>query len=180
MIKNPDYGHYDYMTVAVKTDKSAELVSNYRIFGWRELETRDDNQYDDIRHSSFQRRHKLPNKDRLQYLQVCMEEELNSIGRNKHGMNARITLVSFVFGLLGSGLVTAGILSIVLLATVAAIVCGAFLTALGTGVLLALYPLVKKTTRKEKNRFSKSSEVSNAEIAAICEEAKIMAENKDE
>lgn len=81
MIKNPDYDKYDYFVATIKTDRLEQITSYYKMFKWTMLESHDDRRYGDIEHITFYRQNKLANKDRLQYLQVCMEAELNNIGK---------------------------------------------------------------------------------------------------
>jgi hypothetical protein len=51
----------------------------YEALGWREEKREEDRQYYDMKYLVLSRPHNIPNKDRLQYLQVKMETKLNSI-----------------------------------------------------------------------------------------------------
>lgn len=173
MIKAEDE-RYDNLAVAVKTVSSEELSRYYLIFQWEQIDSYDDVRYDDVKHISYRRKHRLPNKDRLQYLQVCMEAEFNNMGKYKRNKNARETAIGLCVGLGGSGLLTVGILLIVFLLSVPAIICGAALAVLGVGVLIVLYPLIKSTKKREENRFIRLKSESKRKIDLICQEVKAM------
>ena len=74
-----DYINYDYLSVSVKSDQLSRILQCYRALGWTEITTEDDKQYYDMKYVRLRRPHKIPNKDRLQYLQVRMERAINSL-----------------------------------------------------------------------------------------------------
>lgn len=74
-----DYKNYDYLSVSVKSDQLSRILQCYRALGWTEIKTEEDRQYYDMNYVRLRRPHKLPNKDRLQYLQVRMESSINSL-----------------------------------------------------------------------------------------------------
>lgn len=74
-----DYKNYDYLSVSVKSDQLSRILQCYRALGWTEIKTEEDRQYYDMNYVRLRRPHKIPNKDRLQYLQVRMESSINSL-----------------------------------------------------------------------------------------------------
>ncbi len=82
-----DYKNFDYLDVIVKKQNEQEIVDGYLSFLWQKFDAKEDKRYNDIVHLSFKRDIVVPNKDRLQLLQVYYETALNKraeIEFNKH------------------------------------------------------------------------------------------------
>lgn len=74
---NKDYWDYDSLSLSVKSENVEDIVSSYGVFGWTEKERKADKQYSDIVNVDFVRNHNIPNKNKLQYLQVVFESLVN-------------------------------------------------------------------------------------------------------
>ncbi|MEG1527542.1 MAG: hypothetical protein RR248_02350 [Clostridia bacterium] len=169
---NRDYSRYDYLTIAIKTDKPNEILSCYKDFCWEVIESADDDQFDDIIHVSFRRKHKIANKDRLQLLQVNMETALNKLGKickNKHSKSAWLGIP---LGICDCGLAIGGILLVQYAKSLLGLLGGIF-AVLGSIVFLAILGIqIKKLFKTEIKNYIKFSDDIDREIAIICQEAR--------
>ncbi|MGN0818066.1 MAG: hypothetical protein ACI4L9_03760 [Candidatus Coproplasma sp.] len=104
-----DFKNYDYLTVSVKSAQLENILECYYALGWREVKREDDRDYYDMKYIALRRPHKIPNKDRLQLLQVRMETGVNTISsvharrHQKSGVACSVMLF-FALGLLALGL----------------------------------------------------------------------------
>ncbi|MGN0814741.1 MAG: pilin [Candidatus Coproplasma sp.] len=80
-----DIKNYDYLTISVKSAQLKRILDCYYSLGWSEVKCVDDREYYDMKYITLRRPHKIPNKDRLQLLQVRMETSVNTIS----SVNAR-------------------------------------------------------------------------------------------
>lgn len=103
-----DYTNYDYLSVSVKSDRLERILSCYSSLGWRVVKREDDRQYYNMQYFVLRRPHKIENKDRLQYLQVRMENTLNAISliiSKKHAKStalcALLSVLTLVFCVAG-------------------------------------------------------------------------------
>ena len=101
MDMSKDYNNFDYLSVSVKSDQLSRILQCYRVLGWTEVKTEDDKRYYDMSYVRLRRPHKIPNKDRLQYLQVRMESAINSlveiVGRAHVKSTAVISVLVIIF-----------------------------------------------------------------------------------
>lgn len=106
---NRDFKNYDYLTISVKTAQLDRILECYLSLGWREVKREDDREYCDMKYIALRRPHKVPDKDRLQLLQVRMENNVNAvsaINARKHAKSGAFfaVLLSLALGLLALGL----------------------------------------------------------------------------
>lgn len=109
-----DHNNYDYLAVSVKSDQLSRILHCYRALGWTEIKTEEDRQYYDMNYVRLRRPHRIANKDRLQYLQVRMENSINSLVAitnrahiKSNGIAAAGTLATLAIAALGLWLVIA-------------------------------------------------------------------------
>lgn len=178
-MKNKDYQNYDYLDIIVKTENEQEVVNAYSTFLWEKIQKKEDKQYNDVVHFSFRRPHKLPNKDRLQLLQVYYEFALNNLSDikiKKHSKSkVRICNLSFFSVALLFG---AGVFIYFLKSTLALILGGVF----ALGVIGAVIPLsfaIKKLYIKENNVYQIRKGQLEKEIQEVLLEVKSLTQNFD-
>lgn len=164
-----DYNEYDSISLALKENESERILTYYEAFGWEIYEKREDIRYFDIIHIKLKRRHVIPNKDRLQLLQVKMEAAVNGFAiarKNKHTASVITGLTLGVFALaflvLGIFLIIKGWLLPMAVA---------FIT-LGALAPLLLIPMIRNTVKKENDRFAAKFKAMTAEISRIISLAK--------
>ena len=98
-----DYNEYDHLRLTVKKDKVNEVVSAYNAFLFEEVERGEDKRYSDVFHLDLKRPHKIPNKDKLQYLQVQYEWAINKRAKaenEKHYKSQSILSIAITFSAL--------------------------------------------------------------------------------
>ena len=162
---SPDFEKYDTLSLVLKKEELVRMLGFYESFGWREYERLEDSKYFDIAHVRLFREHKIPNKDRLQLLQVKMETKINAFAsarRKKHSKSVSIAVAFAVFGLLV-------FLFGMRLAFEAEklFVFGISLSAVGLVIPLALIPAVKKCAEKENKRFASCFKTLAADMSRI-------------
>jgi len=82
-----DNENYDYLSITLQTEKVDEMVSVYKNFLWEEVSRLENKNNPNVCYLTFKRPHNVENKDRLQYLQVVMENSINDFSSrfvNKH------------------------------------------------------------------------------------------------
>jgi hypothetical protein len=145
-----DYNEYDSLSILIKKKESSAILSYYKSFGWEEYERRDDKRYFDILHIKLKRRHKIPNKDRLQFLQVEMENVLNTFSVFRKKRHLRSFISSLFFAFFAISLVSLGVFLIFLKLAVAFAVS---LVAFGIVSAIFAFPIVKKISVSENKRY---------------------------
>lgn len=145
-----DYNHYDYLNVSVKNAHRERILQCYKSLGWRVVKREKDRQFSDMISLVLARPHKMENKDRLQYLQVRMESQINSLSRTdlrRHAASDSLGITFIVFALL---LLASGIFLILGRVFAFSLLFGIVFCVLGAGLLAAcVYPFYIK--RKKEN-----------------------------
>lgn len=163
-----DYENYDYLNTTVKKDKLESLLAHYRALGWERIDEQEDNVYDDIRHLSWRRPHKIPNKDALQLFQVYIESAWNRIGKYER-MPRPLTLgFGVITGMLSAAFIVLGVVAILIAAGtfwfslgITAVVIG------GIGAILTVVFSVK-LFKMESIKSKLIIEVAKEEIDKAC------------
>lgn len=161
---------YDYLSVSVKTDSEDEMITRYGAFGWELIERADDKRYSDIAVINLRRSHTIPNKDRLQYLQVGMETAVNNISKYKQNKHAFSLALGLSIGLFDCALLSGGIVLIVLSA-LWSIIVGCLMTVTAIVVFASILTALKKLIPKENLRYDSVTERTRTELALIEKEA---------
>ena len=63
-----DYNKYDYQTIVAKIEKANRLIEDYASFGWKKIEECPHSIYENLIEITFEREHKIANKDDMQFL----------------------------------------------------------------------------------------------------------------
>jgi len=171
MKTNLDYNEFDQISLVLKKDVMELMLSYYAEFGWREYERYEDKRYIDLVHLTLVRPHRIPNKDKLQLLQVRLEFEVNSLARerrNKHSgsLIVGLTLLVFILSLLGIGI------ALLFAGAVPEMVAGSVLIALSLAIpAVCIRPYLCKISR-ERDVFGKRFKKHSAEIVRIIDAAR--------
>lgn len=171
--------HFDTLRVAVRADKLGEVAECYRCFRWEETERREDARYDNIVQLTFRRPHKVANKDRLQLLQVGMEEDMNRLAaaeRNKHALS---TVFGLTAGMLAAALLCGGIALALLLHAAWAITLGIVLALLGGAGIALTAVLEPKIVRNENILFVREEGELRRRIGERCARAMELTEEEN-
>ena len=173
-----DYQNYDYLEIIVKRDSADEIVRWYSRLLWSEYQRKEDKLYNDIIHVSFLRPHKIPNKDRLQLLQVYYENILNEKAYKLKDKNAKSEALIVTT-------VVLAILSVLCSGALIFIVKNLFVY-LGAGLLFGLscvgvacsFNGIKKLRKKENLEFETKNENYTNQIDRIMDEISTLTGDK--
>ena len=105
-----NYNEFDTLEIYAKKDKSKHVKACYQSFAWSVVEEKENDRYGDTIDLTFQRPHKLKNKDELQLMQVYMEDSLNKYGSLERQKHAKSTICGITFGLLSLLVLIVGII----------------------------------------------------------------------
>ena len=175
-----DYNNYDQINLTVKRQNADEVILSYGAFLWEKIEEKEDKQYHDILHLSFIRPHKIPNKDRLQLLQVHYEHFINERAVAENKKHAKSQALLATAGVLGISAILGLIALIFYLTTTFAIVGAMAFIVLQSTLLVFLVLKAKGTMAKEKENFIFKREELHGYIEKILLEAKALTGAKDE
>ena len=179
MAKEIDYHNFDKLEMTAKTIKAKEVARDYALFGWEEIERRDDKRILDLTHFTFIRPHKIANKDKLQLLQIYYENYMNEIYvcEKNRGKTSFAYIVSTLF--LGAILLAIGVF-ILLGTTFIAKVLGALF--LGASLVLLVCGLlrIKKLKNMEKEKFKQKYSYLKDKIESVLNDAVYFSGWKDE
>ncbi len=145
-MQSRDYKNFDYIDVIVKKQNEQEIIDGYLSFLWQKIDAKEDRRYNDIVHLSFKREVSVPNKDRLQLLQVYYETALNNraeIEFKKHSKSKRAICILAFFSL--AGLFFAGVFIYFLKSLIS--------IAIGGVVALSILALDMFFAKKIKKKF---------------------------
>ena len=173
-----DYQNYDYLEIIVKKDNADEIVRWYGRLLWSEYQRKDDKIYNDIIHVFFSRPHKIPNKDRLQLLQVYYEKILNEKAyklKDKHAKSEALIITTVVLAII-----------LVLGSFALAFLVKNLFAYLGAGLLFALscvgvgisFSFIKTLRKKENLIFEAKSSEYSTQIDKIMDEISILTGDK--
>ena len=153
-----DYHSFDKMEIAVKTNKEKRLIKDYALFGFTVVDRYADKIYSDVAHVTFTRPHKIPNKDKLQLMQIYYENYINDeseLEKNKHTKSGTFAASAFLSGQMK--ITVDGkmfVLVIFIFATPIIInVIGYVLAALSVAVVVLMLTRIRKLVRKENEDF---------------------------
>ncbi len=175
-----DYNNYDQINLTVKRQNAEEVILSYGAFLWEKIEEKEDKQYHDILHLSFIRPHKIPNKDRLQLLQVHYEQLINERAVVENKKHAKSQALFATVGAFGFSAIL-GIIALVfyLTSTFAVVGATAFVVLQTTLAVLLIYK-ARKVIVKEKESFIFKIEELHGKLEKILLEAKALTGAKDE
>lgn len=170
-----DYTNYDYLSVSVNTVHLERVLSCYKLLGWKEMRREDDRQYADMKYLALYRRHKIANKDRLQYLQVRMETVINRFSYLQRRSHAKSGLTALLLGVLVLGFAAAGFCLLFAVGGVAADVGGAVCLACAGATALAMAIALPLMRRKERKATERKMKEAYDLLEKLSEEARALA-----
>ncbi len=155
MDKQRDYNNYDYLSVSLKLGVKRDLRKFYQLLGWELLDERADNRFVDVLHCTYRRAHHVKNKDRLQYLQVRCETEINRMAKATQNRNVKSALACVTGILLAAFLLCGSMMTLFLAVAPLRWALAAFLFAVCVGVCIATPFLVRKVKKQEEEGYKK-------------------------
>ncbi|MBQ7327874.1 MAG: hypothetical protein IJX00_02805 [Clostridia bacterium] len=171
----------DNLHLYAKKSKLNLVEECYESLGWQKTAQEENKRYEDLVDLSFERPHKINNKDDLQLLQIHMEHHLNKLGR----IERRKYFKSLIFGvslcILGLYMLLSGVLMLACLhykPTFLALGVGACVVSL---CILALDAYIAKhLIAKEKQQFKEENEKILQDLQTMRNKAKQYREVEDE
>ena len=173
-----NYHDYDKMEIAVKTAKEKRLIEDYALFGFKLIDRYADKVYSDVAHLTFIRPHKIPNKDKLQLLQIYYENYIND--ESELEKNKRTKSGTFAASALLSGLILLCLGVIFIFATPIVInVIGYILSALSVTVVVLMLVKIKKIIKLENEDFKFKTDAIKRNINSVLKTARALTEGED-
>ncbi len=172
-----DYKNFDYIDVIVKKQNEQEIIDGYLSFLWQKIEQKEDRRYNDIVHLSFKREIDIPNKDRLQLLEVYYETALNKraeIQIKKHS-KSKWAIFSLAFFSL-AGLFLIGVF-IYFLKSIMSIALGGVIALLGLALDIFFTKRIRKKFLSENIDYENKILLVNNEIKDILSNANNLIKN---
>jgi len=174
MMKMKKYNDYDTLTLYVKKLKASEIIDSYKTFGWVLTSEVENSKYEDIVDLSFERPHKIENKDELQLMQVYMEEKLNNIGKLEIHKHSRSSAFGLFFGIIGLFLMIFGSILCFDFLLPKELILGIVLLSVGFifGVITAI--CLPKIIKFENKHYEEIYAKLEDELTSICKKAEYL------
>lgn len=174
-----DYENYDYFSVSVKSAHADEIRECYRALGWSEVKSEDDRDFADMKYILYSRPHDVENRDRLQYLQVRMENALNSISESWVKRYSKSTALAVFLGLFGCALIAVALWAFFALSRESYLWVTILSGSAGICFFIALiYPFFFER-KKEEREFKKKSKESFGLLKTLIKEAEVLSGAND-
>ncbi len=162
-----DYNSYDRLSLELKTEAKGSMLEYYLAFGWEPYLEEADSRYADIVHVDLRRPHNIPNKDRLQLLQVKMESAVNRFAIARRDRHSVSLIMSLSFALGGAVSIALGALIAFKLSGLPFIILGSALALIGLAVPLFLIPTFIRIFKNENKKYMAAYSKMGADIARI-------------
>ncbi len=164
-----DYHNYDSLKLFVKKEKAKDIIDKYQLLKWQLVTQNENDRYEDIVDLEFTRPHKIANKDKLQLLQVYLEEELNSFAKVESKKHSKSTIAGLIVGLFGLALMTLGVLINFGYSTVTSFVFSLIFFIIGSAFIGAEIFFLPKMVRTEKLTFLENKTKHEQNLQKICD-----------
>lgn len=161
----------DKLSVAVKSDGADEIVRAYNAFGWHTVKRYSDEEYSDILHIDFTRRHCIEGKDRLQLLQVRFEVAVNFLSHAGPYSLIRAVIIGVLLALVGVALAVYGAFVVALSTTTVFFASGFAVISAGVIFLVLAVVTANKISVTDRQKYGAVSAVLRENIRAILREA---------
>ena len=172
---------FDYLKIYVKKPKTERIINHYKTFGWTLKSQTENDRYEDILDLTFERPHKIKNKDELQLLQVYMEDKLNKLGMIEKNKAPKTTIFSLTFGVFGIALTIIGLLFCFNQLVGLNLALSIFIVVLGTIFTIIALIIIPQLHKKELIDFKQKSTLIESEINQVCDKAtKLLGGNQNE
>lgn len=164
-----DIYNYDYITLSIRPDREEEVLREYKCFAWEPYERkRRGKKYVLV---VLRRPHNIPDKDRLQLLQINMEKAQDDVikySRHKHTFIKVFAIYLWGFGLIS---ILFGLSVAANGQNAAVIIIGTLFAMLGLAVIILTGAFFKKLIRSEIRNFEARTEIAAEDMAAALKEA---------
>lgn len=161
----------DRLSITLKKRKRVELIARYEAFGWQVAEEQDDRLYSDLVHLTLCRPHTVAHKDRLQYLQVCMEADVNLLAKKERRRHAGAIALGIVCGLACFLACACGLGLILAPNSIPLRVTGGLFVAAGLILAVCTVLAARRCVKRENLAFLKSEAELKQHLAALHREA---------
>lgn len=165
---------FDTLTIYGKKEKAKEIVEYYKSFCWTLTKESPNKLYEDLVDLTFERPHKIENKDELQLLQVYMEENLNETARLERNKHSKTIALSLSFGVLSLMSLVLGILFCCNIFPNISISIGIVLVVVGVIVSTLLSIFLQKLFKKEKVIFEQKHNEITLQLEKIFEKTNFL------
>ncbi len=153
---------FDYLTILVREDKLEEIKNCYKNFAWEIISEKHKFLSKELVILKMRRPHKIKNKDKLQYLQVQLEIDLNKqsdLERNKH---KKSTIYGLTFGFFSALVLALFVLAILNGKNLLTIIFGSVFGVIDVIANILIARIAYKIFLKENQIFKqKNTEISN-------------------
>ena len=160
-----DYTNFDYLHLTVKREKLDDVLSHYRALRWDDYEQKEDKIYGNIVHISMRRPHKIENKDKLQLMQVYLEQAWNTIGNAENNSHPKTLIFGLTTELIATALLMAGIYLFLLIS----FTWGIVFMAVGAAAFVICIAFTVILYRRESKELNKKLERAEKGLALFTE-----------
>ena len=167
----------DKLLLVAKTENLDSIKQCYSAFGWKCIEEKEDNEYGDILHLTYERPHKIPKKETIQLLQIRTENLINKLAKLRKNKAQNTATIGLILGFLGLGLIFGGFF-IMLASSLYKYLFAGLGFALGVGILISSIFICRKIYKREIADFRKKEQEILQSITKNCEKAKGILENE--
>ena len=171
-IKDYDYNKHDKLVIVIKKALKKQILSAYSFFKWEEVQSKRFLHLKMFEQVVLIRPHNIPNKDRVQYLQVCFERQLDKLSKSYTFKN----LKSILLGLFLCVFSFLSILFGVILMVENYLALGGVIIALAVVSLFCFSVFIAKIRRKENKAFNYKSQTILQQSEKVLQEAKELLE----
>lgn len=164
-----DIYNYDYITLSIRPDREEEVLREYKCFAWEPYERRQRGKKSVL--VVLRRPHDIPEKDRLQLLQINMEKAQDDVikySKRKHTFIKVFAIYLWGFGLIS---ILFGLSVAANGQNAAVIIIGTLFAMLGLAVIILTGAFFKKLIRSEIRNFETRTEIAAEDMAAALKEA---------
>lgn len=163
----------DILHLYAKKNKLDIVEECYESLGWQKTAQEENKRYEDLVDLSFERPHKINNKDDLQLLQIYMEHDLNRLAKIERRKYLKSLMFGVGFGLLGLYLVLTGVLMLIGLYEVSTyLALGVGACVVGLCILALTVYVSKHLVAREKKDFEEETVLLNNRLQEMKEKAR--------
>jgi len=165
-----NYRDYEYMALTTDKRNANEIANRYASLGW-ELDSRSG--YLLSAALTFKRERNVRNKDKLNRLQLRIEDCSEGIDRLERSKARNASMMLIISGIIFA-LIFGGGMSLVMLNPPAAsfmFISGIVLGVTGLGLGASIYPLYRKFVKKNTAKINPLIEKKKDDLADLCQEA---------
>ncbi|MCL2752163.1 MAG: hypothetical protein FWE62_05350 [Firmicutes bacterium] len=164
------YRNYEYMTLTADRQDANETANRYASLGW-ELDGQENGVFQTA--LTFKRERNITNKDRLNRLQLRIEDCADGIDRLERSKTQKASMMLTISGVLFA-LIFGGGMSLAILNPPAAslvFIGGIVLGVIGLGLGALIYPFYRGFIKKNTAKIDPLIEKKKDDLADLCQEA---------